>query len=216
MKSIEYVSVPAIHSRAADQGVVGREALKASQRPRILDAITDLVAAHGYPGTTVREIARQASVSLSTFYEYFPDKEQCFLAAYDRVADHLLAAITAETAKAAGPREGIERGIARYFTWFAEHPTAAATFVVGVHTAGPAALARRAKIHERYRELFALAPKAAARKRRTTRQPPAAALEGVTYAIDQMTHDYVRQGRTEQLPELIPAAQELALHTLRI
>jgi AcrR family transcriptional regulator len=190
--------------------------LKASQRPRILDAITDLVAAHGYAGTTVREIARDAGVSLSTFYEHFADKEQCFLAAYDRVADELFAAIAEQTRQASGPREGLEAGIARYFTWFAEHPSAAATFVVEVHTAGPEALARRARIHERFRGLIAFAPKAAARRGEAKTKLPSAAVEAVTYAIDQMTHDYVWQRRAAELPALIPAAQELALHTLRV
>lgn len=195
---------------------VGRDASKASQRPRILDAMTDLVATHGYAGTTVREIARAAGVSLSTFYEHFADKQQCFLAAYDRVADQLFAAIAEETRRATDPRIGLEAGIARYFTWFAEHPSAAATFVVEVHTAGPAALARRAEIHARFRELVALAPRAAAGRNGKSKPLPSTAIEAVTYTHDQMTHDYVRQRRTAELPELIPAAQEIARHILRI
>jgi AcrR family transcriptional regulator len=195
---------------------VGRNASKASQRPRILDAITELVAAHGYAGTTVREIARTAGVSLSTFYEHFASKEECFLAAYDQVANQLFAAITAETRRANTPREALDVGIEVYFKEFAAHPSAAATFVVAIHTAGPKALARRAKIHERYRELVALAPKAAARRRGTKAKLPDAAIEAITYTNDAMTHDYVRQGRAEELPGLIPRAQALARHILRV
>lgn len=205
-------ALPAVESRPR---AAGRDAMKASQRPRILDAITELVAARGYAGTTVREIAREAGVSLSTFYEHFTDKEQCFLAAYDRVADQLYGAIAEETRRATNPREALETGVARYFTWFAEHPAAAATFVVEVHTAGPAALARRAEIHDRFRELVALAPQATARREAQARLPTAA-VEAVTYTIDAMTHDYVRQRRARELPTLVPVAQQIALHILRI
>jgi AcrR family transcriptional regulator len=188
----------------------GRAAWKASQRPRILDAITELVAARGYAGTTVKEIAGLAGVSLSTFYEHFADKEQCFLAAYDQVADRLFEAIVAETRRATGPWDALGDGIDAYFTWFAEHPSAGATFVVAVHTAGPAALERRGAIHERFRELVGLAPREAGVK-----GLPSAAIEAVTYTIDAMTHEYVRQRRAHDLPELIPAAQEISRHILR-
>lgn len=202
--------------RTDGRRAVGRDASKASQRPRILEAITELVAARGYAGTTVREIAGTAGVSLSTFYEHFPDKERCFLAAYDQVADQLFAAITEETRRATDARGALEVGIATYFNWFAEHPSAAATFVVEVHRAGQAALARRAEIHQRYRQLVALAPKAVVRERGKKAKLPAAAIEAVTYANDAMTHDYVRQGRAHELPSLISRAQELALHILRV
>src|ERR1700716_1817561 len=85
---------------------VGREASKASQRPRIIEALIEPVADHGYAGTSIREIARVAGVSLSTFYEHFDDKEECFLAAYDQVADKLMEDIGAVTPQSRTPRVG--------------------------------------------------------------------------------------------------------------
>jgi AcrR family transcriptional regulator len=193
-----------------------RETVLESQRGRMLDAIAVAVADKGYAATTVGDVVSGAGVSRKTFYEHFADKEECFLAAYDQVADELFAAIAEETRRARNPREALELGIAKYFTQFADHPRAAATFVVEIHRAGERALARRAEIHARYRELVALAPKAVERQRTGNSQPPAAAVEAVTYTIDAMTHDYVRQGRAHELPELIPAAQELALHVLSV
>jgi AcrR family transcriptional regulator len=208
--------VDAARVQTGGRRAVGRHASKASQRPRILDAITDLVAARGYVGTTVREVASSAGVSLSTFYEHFADKEQCFLAAYDQVADQLFAAITEETRRATDAPEALEVGIAAYFNWFAEHRSAASTFVVEVHRAGEEALVRRARIHERYQQLVGLAPMAVARRAGKDADLPSAAVEAVTYTIDAMTHDLVRQGRARELPDLIPRAQELARHILRV
>jgi AcrR family transcriptional regulator len=63
-----------------------REELRASQRGRLMAAMADSVAAKGYPATTVADVIALAGVSRKTFYEYFEDKEDCFLAAYDHGA----------------------------------------------------------------------------------------------------------------------------------
>jgi AcrR family transcriptional regulator len=66
-----------------------REQIVDSQRERLLAAIAEQVAAHGYRGTTVTEIVKVASVSTRDFYELFEGKEDCFLVAFDVVRDHL-------------------------------------------------------------------------------------------------------------------------------
>lgn len=182
-----------------------------SQRPRMLDAISELVAARGYATTTVRDIARVAGVSLSSFYEHFDDKEQCFLAAYDQLAEQLSAAIERDIIGERDPRRALQIGIATYFQWGADHPQVAATFVVEVHTAGPRALARRSIIHARFRELVARAlhqaPDLGVRL-------PSCAPMAVTATIDAMTHDCLRRGAAGELTALIPEATDLALHIL--
>ncbi|HEV7687975.1 MAG TPA: helix-turn-helix domain-containing protein, partial [Acidimicrobiia bacterium] len=60
-----------------------REAVVASQRGRLVDAMAQIVAEKGYPATTVADVVERAGVSRRTFYEQFADKEACFLAAYD-------------------------------------------------------------------------------------------------------------------------------------
>jgi AcrR family transcriptional regulator len=51
------------------------------QRSRLLQAIVDVVARHGYLHAKIGDVAECASVSRATFYEQFTDKEECFLAA---------------------------------------------------------------------------------------------------------------------------------------
>jgi AcrR family transcriptional regulator len=55
----------------------------AHQRERIFAATAELVAKRGYHGTSIDLIAKTARVALSTFYENFASKEDCFLAAFD-------------------------------------------------------------------------------------------------------------------------------------
>ena len=54
-----------------------------NQRERILLATAELVAERGYQKTTIELIAKTSRVALVTFYEHFPSKEECFLAAFD-------------------------------------------------------------------------------------------------------------------------------------
>jgi AcrR family transcriptional regulator len=64
------------------------------QRVRLLDATLGLANELGVRRTTVRMISGRAGVSSRTFYELFCDREDCFLAAFDRGVDELAFAAT--------------------------------------------------------------------------------------------------------------------------
>jgi len=63
--------------------LVPRDFVSQNQRERMLLATAELVAERGYQKTTIELIAKTARVALSTFYEHFSSKEECFLAAFD-------------------------------------------------------------------------------------------------------------------------------------
>ncbi len=91
-----------------------RDELRASQRGRLICAITDCVAENGYGRTTVADVIARAGVSRKTFYEHFSDKEDCFLAAYDAGAKAIYDAML----DAAQGREGWEEMLHAVFgTW---------------------------------------------------------------------------------------------------
>lgn len=64
---------------------------KRTQRERLVRAMTELAASEGYAGTSVAKVIARAGVSRPTFYEYFADREDCFLAALAGVQPRLLA-----------------------------------------------------------------------------------------------------------------------------
>jgi AcrR family transcriptional regulator len=68
---------------------LSRQQILDSQRERLLAAIAHEVAQRGYRATTITGIVKTASVSTRDFYEHFDGKEDCFLAAFDAVRDHL-------------------------------------------------------------------------------------------------------------------------------
>src|SRR5258706_9322051 len=51
-----------------------REAVVASQRGRLVDAMAQVVAEKGYPAATVADVGERAGGSRRTFYEQFADK----------------------------------------------------------------------------------------------------------------------------------------------
>jgi AcrR family transcriptional regulator len=66
-----------------------------NQRERLLNGVVEAVAEHGYNETTIGSIAEAAKISRRTFYEHFKGKEDCFLAAYEMIDDHVRASMLA-------------------------------------------------------------------------------------------------------------------------
>lgn len=53
-------------------------------RERLLDVATDLFAARGFKGTSIRDIAREMGMSISNIYHYFGNKDGLLLAILKR------------------------------------------------------------------------------------------------------------------------------------
>ena len=125
---------------------LSREAVVASQRARLIDAMAHVVAEKGYAATTVADVVERAGVSRRTFYEQFDDKEACFLAAYDAGLAAVLGrvGVAVEVNATAGWRDRARVGVEAFLALLASQPAFAQALQVEVLTAGPAALDRRA------------------------------------------------------------------------
>ena len=80
-------------------------ARKSTQRKRILDGMIEVVVREGYAAATIAQVIEQAGVSRPTFYDYFSDKDDCFLAAHRHIAEalleHIRGAVAEETPESA-------------------------------------------------------------------------------------------------------------------
>src|SRR3982074_887080 len=85
-----FFSTPAVLPRGRHG--LPRDQVVAAQRERLMAAITVLMAELGYEHVRVGDVAAEAGVSRAAFYECFPDKEPCAVAAYDRFIAVLLGA----------------------------------------------------------------------------------------------------------------------------
>jgi AcrR family transcriptional regulator len=58
----------------------------AAARDRLYATAVGLIAARGYEATTLRDIAKKASVSVGLLYRYFPSKQAIVIALYDELS----------------------------------------------------------------------------------------------------------------------------------
>jgi AcrR family transcriptional regulator len=128
---------------------LSRAEVEASQRDRILVAMAKAMSEDGYVGTSVADVIRRAGVSRETFYQLFSSKLDCFMHAFDVAGDLLVAQLGPSSAPTGDPPDRFERVIGAYLDTLAAEPAFARLFLVEVHAAGPAAMARRAVLQLR-------------------------------------------------------------------
>lgn len=122
-----------------------RETVEASQRGRLQAAVAELTAERGYDNTSVSDIVKRAGTSKRTFYEYFADRQACYLSAYDAFMERMFAAIAESLTPGAGPEQRLIEGFHGALDMFMANPQDTQAFLVEVGAAGPVAFDRRAE-----------------------------------------------------------------------
>lgn len=119
------------------------------QRERLIAGLVALVAERGYAATTIGQIAAAAHVSRRVFYEHFHSKEECFLAAFNVVFEHLRGLMVEAAAQHRGswPRQ-LAAALAAALDFFASKPDLAQLCLVESPSAGPALQRRFVEIAE--------------------------------------------------------------------
>ncbi len=100
------------------------------QRRRLIVAMADALAEHGYAGVTTTHVSERASVSTSTFYKHFGNLWDCLLAAYVTGADRLCKEIEvacaasreAGTSDPGGESDPLETGTEAALSFLAAQP----------------------------------------------------------------------------------------------
>src|SRR4051812_27088057 len=193
-----------------------REAIAASQRARLLDAVSEAVAAEGYAAATVKDVVARAAVSRRTFYEQFDDLESCFLAAYEAGMELLLDEIRREVRghPGAGRDERIAISIRAYLEALAARPAAAWAFSIEAMGAGPRVLEHRALVLERWVRQWHELQLLARREERGLRKAPDDHLLVLVGGIEELVRDCLRERGAEHLPRLAGRITAIAIATL--
>jgi AcrR family transcriptional regulator len=92
------------------------------QRLRLLAAMAEALATHGYANVTTTHVSELAGVSTSTFYKHFGNLWDCALAAYVAAADRLCAEIEAACAGRGEDTEPLAAGIDTALAFFVAEP----------------------------------------------------------------------------------------------
>jgi AcrR family transcriptional regulator len=96
-------------------------ARRSTQRERLIAGMIAVAHRHGYAGANVSEVIAHAGVSRPTFYEYFTDKDDCFLAAHRELSGLLIEEIRlAVTAEA--PEQAVQAAIRKLIELSERYP----------------------------------------------------------------------------------------------
>ena len=196
-----------------DEGWRGqKQATSASQRARMLDAITRAVADKGYSRVTVGDVVGLAGVSRRTFYEQFKDKEDCFLAAYATGTEALIEDMV-EASVALGTeahwREVLGVAIDTYVGGLASDAAFARTFLLDVLGAGPAAVELRRQVYEQFVQQYVILARRAARQQPEIGEVPVVYLRALVGGIGELVQEHLLRKDAKSLPELAPVLVQL-------
>jgi AcrR family transcriptional regulator len=185
-----------------------RDVVDAIQRERIAYATAAVIEAHGGTGVAVSDIVAAAGVSREVFYAYFSDKEQAFLATHQLIFEQLMAASSSAffVPDASWP-ERVWQGACAFAGLLAANPSFAHfAFVAalgmdetGVRRMDESSLAFGVFLEEGYR----------ARPQAT--DLPHLTSDAIALGVMELAAVYVRQGRTSELPHLVPTIAYSAL-----
>jgi AcrR family transcriptional regulator len=168
------------------------------QRGRLIDALAEVIAEEGYLDTTVHKILKRAGISRRTYYELFKDKEDCFLAAYDEAAEHVVKVVQRACAEGGSPERRIENGLRAMLEFGEREPNVAQMCIVEVMAAGAKARERRTQTMERLTNLVAdvLA------ERFDDRGEALLRARVLTGGVHEMVYDALARGQAEGISEL--------------
>lgn len=171
---------------------------------RIIRALASVVAEKGYQAMTVNDVASRASISLSTFYAHFADKEEAMLAAVDSGSAQMLATTLPAFRRASDWTHAVRGGLGAMLAFCAAEPDFTKLGAIEVYAAGRRVLERRDEVIAGMEAL--LAP---GYELNSGASPIAG--EAIGGAIYALIYDQVRRGATVNLQELAPLATYVAL-----
>lgn len=129
---------------------LSRAEVEASQRDRMLAALTDAMAEKGYVGTAVQDVIKRAGVSREAFYRLFTSKHDCFMAAFASTGEQITERLTSANVSSGDPVERFARLFDAYLDFIASRPAWARLFLVEVHAVGQDAIAARLQLQQRF------------------------------------------------------------------
>src|SRR5580704_13306877 len=154
------------------------------QRARMLGAAVEAIEENGYARLTVAQVINRAKVSRKTFYDLFVDREDCFLAVFERTLDQMGARVAEAYAQEPTWREAVRAGLAALLVFIDEEPELARLCVVDALGGGPRVLEERTRVLAQVRVVIDLGRGAAT----TRREPPSVTAEGVIGAVFAVIH----------------------------
>lgn len=182
-----------------------REFVAAHKRRRIMDAATELIAEHGYHGTRIADIVRQAGVAQRTLYEHFDGKENLFLAIFDTTIQEAIRRVENAYAGAGDAwTDRIEAGIGAFLSYIAEEPDLARVCLIEALSATPGTA-------KHYDDSMQLCVQLARRTLPTDASLPDTMEETLAGSVIWIVYQRVRRREAEQVEGLLKELSDFVL-----
>jgi AcrR family transcriptional regulator len=117
-----------------------------SVHERLLRSVLRLAVTDDYQELTAPQIAEEARVPIEAFFELFPGRDECFLAAFDALGDELLLLVADPDLVSSDWPAAVRRTISRLMRYLAERPLYAHTIAAEAFAAGPAMVERNIEL----------------------------------------------------------------------
>lgn len=167
------------------------------QRNRLLAAAAEMVDELGGSRLTVGSIIGRARVSRKTFYEIFCDREDCFLAVFERAVADARELVAKSYAEHSRWRDGVRSALRSLLVLMDQQPGLARLCIVDALTAGESIIEARCEVLE---TLAAAVDEG--RSSRGSHDPPTVTAEAIVGGVLAVLHSRLLTNDHEPLAEL--------------
>jgi AcrR family transcriptional regulator len=186
---------------------LSRELVAENQRERLFAALVAVVAERGYAATNVSDLLDLSGVSRSAFYRYFPNKQECFLAAFDAIVGKVTAQVAEAYMREGSVEDRLMATLDAVAAFVVSQPAASRLAFVDYFAVGPEAMDRvedaTTALQRLILEGFKDVPERAG--------VPPLVIRGIIGGVRKITHTRLRRGEEAELPKLMPVIRDCAL-----
>jgi AcrR family transcriptional regulator len=158
---------------------------KRTQRARLIAGMIAATHRHGYAGASVSQVIAHAGVSRPTFYDYFIDKDDCFLATHREHARRLVADI-GRAVDSEPPERAVQTAIRRFIGLAEQHPDRAVFLADATMAGGWRALDERDRMIDEISQVIDRARARASPRKPTPDLPIQVVLGAVRWVLAPM------------------------------
>lgn len=182
-----------------------------TQRRRLFLGLSRAVARKGYAAASVADVLAEVRISRRTFYELFSDKEDCFLAAYELAHGALIHHIKKAHEDQPTALAQVKAGNAADLRFIAAEPELAQAFLVGIRSAGPRAMQRRAEAHQEFANMHKQFHQRFRLEHPQLPELPDVVFLALVGGINKMITTEIEAGRIAQIESLAPVMLYMTL-----
>lgn len=188
-----------------------RDVLRADQRRRLLNAMATIIARDGFHGARIQDVAREARVSLRTFYAEFENKEQCFLALHLELTAAVIEHVNASLDFDQPWKEVMRQGFKTYYRSLASVPRMTRAVSLELGTLSDEARQQRDQVMGDFATMLV---DLVERGRQLHPEIPSQSLSymmarGLIGAVTELIDSAVVRGETETITDLVDTTTEM-------